>query len=123
MLFLVNQLPNFTGAGSITIAPAESKLVLDALKSGFVSLITDKVTADVTSQMLGIDIGLKTVEVSPKLGEDTVLFINLVGGQLPAGTTTLPPTHSLQFSVIETKKPILNIKAMKKGLGNWLLSN
>jgi hypothetical protein len=120
MLFITNQIPNFTGTGSIGMTPADPRVVMEALNSGFISLINDQMTCDVVSNLLGVPVKQRSVSVSPKLGEDTVILVNIIGTTLPAGTKTLPNTHNIQFSVIETKKPAINMKEIKRGIANWL---
>lgn len=121
MLFITNQLPNFVGTGTIAMSPADPRTIMEALQSGFISLVNDKTTADIVTNLLGVEVNQQTCNIIPKLGEDTVILINIIGAPLPANTKTLPPTHNIQFSVIESRKPMVDVQGIKKSIANWLL--
>ena len=132
MLILADKLENFIGNGSINIKPAKPEHVLRALHSGFLSLVEDDTTADVLGNLLQVKVPVKTVDIQPKIGEDTVILATIVGPRLPEGTLNLPNTHSVQFSIIESNASTVNVsEAMdtaktflnekKRAIGAWLL--
>lgn len=122
MLFITDKMPNFSGCGSVTLQPADPRRVVEALQSGFISLVSDGTTANCLTALLGVTVPTATIAIAPKIGEDTVVLVN-VNGTIPAGSACFPANVSIQFSVIDSNKPMFDLKQMKKGIANWLLKD
>lgn len=120
MLFITNKMPNFAGAGTVSLSPVDPRKVIEQLQTGFISLIDDETTAKCLTTMLGATVPTGTINISPKIGEDTVVLVNMIG-ELPKGTVTLPVNVLIQFSVIESNKPMVDTRQIKKGIAEWLL--
>lgn len=113
-------MPNITGTGNVSLKQTDAKTVVEALQSGFISLVDDVTTANCLTTMLGVDIPVKSISIAPKIGEDTIVLVNIIG-DLPAGSKTFPVNASIQFSVIESSKKMFDLQAGKVKLANWLL--
>ena len=120
MLFITDQIPGFEGVGTLGMSPATAKTVYDLAKSGVVSLISNATTCAVVSNLLGVEIAPKVLDVKPKLGEDTVILVNIIGDTLVEGTKTLPATHAMQFNTLKSHKPVVDCKDVLHRVGGWL---
>ena len=76
--------------------------IKEVLGEGFTSAIGHVDTANVLSNMLGVEVVCNRVNV--ELDSDTVLYVaQLTGGRLPEGSTTLPDGFRFKFYKVERK--------------------
>ena len=97
MLYLGNafslQMLDTTQVTDIRVAPVDVSTVAS---SDFTSVIGHQDTAAVVSSMLGKDVPCNRTSV--RLSKGDIMFVaQIVGGRLPAGTTTLPAGFKIVF--------------------------
>lgn len=122
MLFITNKMPNLTGNGTLTMKPVDTASVSKALATGFISLVSESATAQCLTTLLGVQVPIGTLQVTPKIGEDTVILVNVNGTVLKDATTFASDT-TVQFHVLETNKPMVDTRAMKLKVAQWLVKD
>ena len=100
MLYLGNafslQMLNTNQVTDIRVTPVDVSTVK---KADFKSVIGHPDTAAVVSDILGKDVPCNRTSVSLSKG-DTLYVAQIVGGRLPAGTTTLPAGFKIVFLMV-----------------------
>lgn len=66
-------------------------------KFGFISCIGHQDTANIISNLLGIDIPMNRVSIKLESDDDILIVAQVVGGRLPEGATTLPDNITIKF--------------------------
>jgi hypothetical protein len=71
-------------------------------KFGFISCIGHQDTANVVSNLLGLDIPMNRVSIKLESDDDILIVAQVVGGRLPEGATTLPAGVEIKFIEVRT---------------------
>ena len=74
----------------------------DELKNNphIVKVVGHRETADVLTEMLGVEIPYNRQSITLKPG-DTLYVAQVIGGRLPEGSTTLPPGVRIEFRCVD----------------------
>jgi hypothetical protein len=84
----------------LKITPISEELTKKIISGGFVSAIGHQDTANVLTNILGVQVDNNRVNVS--LDADTVLIVaQVVGGRLPEGATELPEGFKIKFVKVQ----------------------
>jgi len=84
----------------VRIKPISLNVTKIIMSNGFVSAIGHQDTANVISNMLGVQVDNNRINVS--LNYDTILIVaQIVGGRLPEGSTELPDGFNIKFVKVE----------------------
>lgn len=107
--FSVQMLPNISDWGTpVTFTRLSLDEAKEILSDGFVSAIGHEDTAQVVSNLLGMDVPSNRISIKLESDEDTLIIAQLTGGRLPEGATTIPSGMEIRF-----------IKAEILNLNNW----
>ena len=95
------QMVNQDMISNIDIVPIDGNTVSRCLMhNDFISCVGHTDTANVLSDLLGVNITPNRVSV--KLDVDTLLIVaQVVGGRLPEGATTLPDSVTIKFFAVK----------------------
>lgn len=90
------QMLDLQRTSNVEVMPITLDEVKSLLKEGFISAVGHQDTANVLSDILGLDVPCNRINVH--LTPDDVLVVaQLVGGRLPEGATKLPDGFAFQF--------------------------
>ena len=81
---------------NVEVEPLTLDEVKSLLKEGFVSAVGHQDTANVLSDMLGLDVPCDRINVH-LTSDDILVVAQITGGRLPEGTTSLPLGFTLKF--------------------------
>lgn len=87
---------------NLNICKLDIEEVKILLAQGFKSVIGHQDTANVLTNVLGMDVAFNRESI--KLSKDDMLIVaQLTGGRLPEGATTLPEGARFEFFVVRVK--------------------
>lgn len=81
---------------TVEVEPLTLDEVKSILNKGFVSAIGHQDTANVLSDMLGLDVPFNRINVRIT-SDDVFVIAQLIGGRLPEGSTKLPDGFNFKF--------------------------
>ena len=122
MLFICNTMPAITNTSKLGIKAIDSATVVKKLKEGsYVSLITEKGLANVLTSFLNMPVPTKVIELTPRVGQDSIILVQAIGN-IKDSDTTLPRDVTLQFSIVEVEKQEVK-STFRNALRDWIMKD